>query len=184
MHGLGRNSFLVGSSAMERSTQALLFLVLLLCCAAMAASANKDLPAEEFGVSLAEKGHKHKHSGFSEAGMASDSSLFLQTAASDATLVISHQPLPSPCSTLVIVSAQVPVNIDAPRLRTRSPACSSARSAAPSAGVFLQEPTRTRRFAHATITGRPREEVPSAHDLLCLKISDFFLSLPMHVFIV
>ncbi|CAL9053631.1 gibberellin-regulated protein 12-like [Musa acuminata AAA Group] len=66
MHSLGCNGFLVGSSVMERSTQALLFLILLVCCAVMAASA-KDLPAEEFGVSLAEKGHKHKHSGFSEA---------------------------------------------------------------------------------------------------------------------
>ncbi|XP_009383268.2 gibberellin-regulated protein 12 [Musa acuminata AAA Group] len=66
MHSSGCNGFLVGSSVMERSTQALFFLILLVCCAAMAASA-KDLPAEEFGVSLAEKGHKHKHSGFSEA---------------------------------------------------------------------------------------------------------------------
>ncbi|THU48604.1 hypothetical protein C4D60_Mb06t00750 [Musa balbisiana] len=66
MHSLGCNSFLVGSSVMERSAQALLFLILLVFCAAMAASA-KDLPAAEFSVSLAEKGHKHKHSGFSEA---------------------------------------------------------------------------------------------------------------------
>ncbi|WOL18041.1 hypothetical protein Cni_G26834 [Canna indica] len=60
----------------------------------------------------------------------------------------------------------VPVNTDAPKLPTRSPACSSVSSVASSAGVFLQVPMPTRRSAHATITGRPREEVPSALSLL------------------
>ncbi|XP_008792485.1 gibberellin-regulated protein 5-like [Phoenix dactylifera] len=50
---------------MGRSTHALLFLLLLLCCAAMAVS-TKDVFGEDTGLSLVARKEHHKHSGFSE----------------------------------------------------------------------------------------------------------------------
>ncbi|RVW36012.1 hypothetical protein CK203_078247 [Vitis vinifera] len=52
--------------------------------------------------------------------------------------------------------------LDAPKQLTRNPACSSARNAVPSACACLQEHMGTSNSAPATITGRPREEDPSA----------------------
>ncbi|THU71517.1 hypothetical protein C4D60_Mb04t02270 [Musa balbisiana] len=70
-------------------------------------------------------------------------------------------------------SARVHVSIDVPRQPTRSPACSSASSVASNASVFLQGLTHTRRYAHATITGRPREEALNVLEIFYLKISGF-----------
>ncbi|KAF8403587.1 hypothetical protein HHK36_011691 [Tetracentron sinense] len=52
--------------------------------------------------------------------------------------------------------------LDAQRQLTRSHACSSAKSVAPSACVCLRAHTETSSLALATITGRPRGEDPNA----------------------
>lgn len=59
-------------------------------------------------------------------------------------------------------SAEGGARVGAQRRRTRSHACSSARSVVLNACVCLREPMETSRFAPATITGRPREEDPNA----------------------
>ncbi|KAF7121314.1 hypothetical protein RHSIM_Rhsim13G0216800 [Rhododendron simsii] len=59
-------------------------------------------------------------------------------------------------------SAEGSARVGAQRRRTRSHACSSARSVVLNACVCLREPMETSRFALATITGRPREEDPNA----------------------
>lgn len=53
---------------------------------------------------------------------------------------------------------------DAQKQRSRSHACSSVKSAVPSACVSLQELMGTRNSALATTIGRPREEDPNALD--------------------
>ncbi|XWS73611.1 hypothetical protein CRYUN_Cryun02cG0143400 [Craigia yunnanensis] len=55
---------------------------------------------------------------------------------------------------------------DALQQRTRSHACFSVKSAVPSAYVCLQAHMETNNIAHATTTGRPREEAPNALRLL------------------
>uniref|UniRef100_A0A2P2JTB8 Uncharacterized protein n=1 Tax=Rhizophora mucronata TaxID=61149 RepID=A0A2P2JTB8_RHIMU len=55
---------------------------------------------------------------------------------------------------------------DAPRRPIRSHACSSARSAVPSAYVCLLEPTETKSPVLVTITGRPRGVDPNAPEQL------------------
>ncbi|XVE61071.1 hypothetical protein DITRI_Ditri06bG0010400 [Diplodiscus trichospermus] len=61
-------------------------------------------------------------------------------------------------------SADPAAQPDARRHNTRSHACSSATSAAPSACVCRRELMETSKFALATTIGRPREEDPSALD--------------------
>uniref|UniRef100_A0A7N2KY02 Uncharacterized protein n=1 Tax=Quercus lobata TaxID=97700 RepID=A0A7N2KY02_QUELO len=63
-----------------------------------------------------------------------------------------------------IASQSVP--IVARQLHKRSHACFSALSAAQSASVFLLALMATSKFALATITGRPRQEDPSALEIL------------------
>ncbi|GLJ49997.1 hypothetical protein SUGI_1063510 [Cryptomeria japonica] len=58
-------------------------------------------------------------------------------------------------------SVQEHVHTGAQRLNTESHACSSARSAASSVDVFLQEPMATKRSAPATTIGKPKKENPS-----------------------
>ncbi|KAJ6912144.1 hypothetical protein NC651_014728 [Populus alba x Populus x berolinensis] len=55
-------------------------------------------------------------------------------------------------------SADLAALVDAPRQPSRSHACSSARSAAPSACVCLPELMGTSNHVPATTTGRPRGE--------------------------
>ncbi|EOY32792.1 Uncharacterized protein TCM_040807 [Theobroma cacao] len=55
---------------------------------------------------------------------------------------------------------------DALLQHTRSHACSSVRSVVPSACVCLLAHMETNNIAHATTTGRPREEGPNALRLL------------------
>ncbi|XP_020253594.1 uncharacterized protein LOC109830668 isoform X1 [Asparagus officinalis] len=59
-------------------------------------------------------------------------------------------------------SVLVHVSSGVQRHNTRNPACSSARNAVIHANVYLQGPMPTRKNAHATITGRPREEAQNA----------------------
>ncbi|KAK6244233.1 hypothetical protein QUC31_010642 [Theobroma cacao] len=59
-------------------------------------------------------------------------------------------------------SAALAALLDVQRHNTGSHACSSARSAAPSACVCHQELMETSNSALATTIGRPREEDPSA----------------------
>ncbi|KAI4389339.1 hypothetical protein MLD38_001574 [Melastoma candidum] len=84
----------------------------------------------------------------------------------------SASPCPSSCSPMLLRHADVEnyvyqtagpnALIGALRRRTRSRACSSARSAARRASVSLQVLTATRSNVLATTTGRPRRDVPSA----------------------
>ena len=58
---------------------------------------------------------------------------------------------------LILQSVLVHVSIGARRQLTKNPVCSTAKSAAILANVFLQGPMQTRKNAHATIIGRQRE---------------------------
>ncbi|KAH1114444.1 hypothetical protein J1N35_007822 [Gossypium stocksii] len=68
-------------------------------------------------------------------------------------------------------SADLAAVKDVQTRNTRSHACSSARSAAPSACVCRQAPTETSKSALATTIGRPREEDPSALNLVRYQIT-------------
>lgn len=56
------------------------------------------------------------------------------------------------------------MHIDAQQLHTRTHVLNSATCAATSVYVFLQAHMDTRKNVHATTTGRPRKEAPSAHE--------------------
>ena len=60
------------------------------------------------------------------------------------------------------------------RHNTRSHACSSAKSAVPNACVSLQELMATSKSALVIITGRPKEEDPSALEPFNFSISIFY----------
>ncbi|KAG6509827.1 hypothetical protein ZIOFF_027834 [Zingiber officinale] len=137
---------------MKISDGVLVFLVLILF-ASMAAS-TMDVAAEDLGVNLAKRVSKVKISRRMEQDyMHNNLTLFFSCLISSRNTSILG---------FLKQSALVPANTDAPRQPTRSLACSFVSNAASSAGVCLQGPMLTRRYAHVTITGRPREGGPSA----------------------
>ncbi|RDX97205.1 hypothetical protein CR513_20044, partial [Mucuna pruriens] len=62
--------------------------------------------------------------------------------------------------------------LDAQTHNTRNPACSSAKSAVPSACVCLLELMATSRFALATTNGRPKGEDPNAPETSNFYVAD------------
>ncbi|KAL9398300.1 hypothetical protein Peur_007261 [Populus x canadensis] len=85
---------------------------------------------------------------------------------------------------LILKSADLVALVDAPRQPSRSHACSSARSAVPSACVCLLELMGTSNLVPATTTGRPRGEAPSAlEDLINrFSLSLFCLTSSVHLY--